>query len=377
MAQPSFILQGVRKNNDHESALKHLLAMDNLSHAILSVAFARENGVSAISKELSTKAKKITLMVGIRNGVTSAQGLIALLSCNIKLFVVDTGATSPIFHPKIYLGSNETTACAIIGSANLTYSGLNNNIEGSTVLDLNREEPKDEEFYQDIIAAFDNLQHNYPEHVISITRKRQISELLNQGRLEDERYSPPPRLIRLRNKATRDGLKRIKLITKKRHVSTTKKQKKKDTNTQNGLYELLWISKGLTERDLNIPSGTNTNATGSMLWKKGSFEEIDQRTYFRNEVFAELNWVKGKKHQEITSANFELSVKGINYGVFTLKMSHNTRTDSTTFKQKNSMTQVHWGQDVKDIIGKKDLLGREMRLYRKVGDKTKFFIELE
>ncbi len=382
MAQPSFILQGVRKGNDHESALKRLLTMDNLSHAILSVAFVRESGVSVIAEQLSAKAKNMSVLVGIRNGSTSAQGLIALLSCKIKLFVVDTGATSPIFHPKIYLGANKATALAIIGSANLTNAGLNRNIEGSTILVLNREEPKDEEFYQDILAAFSSLQHDYPEHVLQITRKRQISELLDQGRIEDERYTPPPRLMRLRNQATRDKLKRIKLITKQHPVTITKKQRKEKKGTKQypGLYELVWISKGLTERDLNIPSGKNTNATGSMLWKKGASGDIDQRIYFRDDVFANLKWVKeskkGYEHLERTLTKFEISIKGINYGSFSLKMTHNTRKDSSAFKQNNAMTQIHWGA-VKDIIAQKDLLGREMRLYRKIDDKTTFIIDID
>ena len=50
-------------------------------------------------------------------------------------------------------------------------------------------------------------------------------------------------------------------------------------------------NKGLTERDLNIPSGKKTNPTGSMLWKKGAAaEEVDQRHFFREDIFAKLDW---------------------------------------------------------------------------------------
>ena len=33
-----------------------------------------------------------------------------------------------------------------------------------------------------------------------------------------------------------------------------------------------------------------THATGSMLWKKGATEDIDQRHFFRDEVFADIDW---------------------------------------------------------------------------------------
>jgi len=51
---------------------------------------------------------------------------------------------------------------------------------------------------------------------------------------------------------------------------------------------LIWESGKLTERDLNIPKGSNTNPTGSMLFKKGKTEDIDQRHYFRDTVFSAL-----------------------------------------------------------------------------------------
>ena len=40
-----------------------------------------------------------------------------------------------------------------------------------------------------------------------------------------------------------------------------------------------WESKKLKERDLNIPSGDTTNATGSMNWKQGEVKDIDQRHF--------------------------------------------------------------------------------------------------
>jgi hypothetical protein len=139
----------------------------------------------------------------------------------------------------------------------------------------------------------------------------------------------------------------------------------------------VWESKGLTKRDLNIPTGKTTNPTGSMLWKKGA-ANIEQRHFFRNEAFEGLDWkIDPKKlHYERVKADFEIVIKGLNYGKHTLKLSHNTDTKSRSYEQKNSMTQVHWGSVLK-LIAKQDLLGRVMSLYRKDGNPPQYLIEID
>lgn len=383
MARPTFILQGVRGNNDHESVLKKLLSTIDFSEIILSVAFVRESGVLPLAELLKKYSSKVSIYAGIRNGNTSAQGLRALLNCKVNLFVVDTGSTSPIFHPKVYLGLGNTIACAVIGSANLTYSGLNQNIEDSTILNLDRTEQSDEAFLQDLISAMSTLKNNYPDHVINISQKRHIISLLDQGRIEDERYTTVPRSGQLRKNTQRDQLKRIRLNVKRKPIPVPQQPKKpaiKRIKKIIGQLELVWISKGLTERDLNIPSGKNTNPTGSMLFKKGQIEGIDQRTFFREVVFSNLRWTKdspsGYTHLERAQAEFEIIIKGISYGTFRLKLTHNTKKNTRAYEQKNAMTQIHWSE-AKDIIAQRDLLDRELRLYQKIDHGDSFVINID
>ena len=59
----------------------------------------------------------------------------------------------------------------------------------------------------------------------------------------------------------------------------------------------------------------------------------------------------------------EEMIKGIDYGVYELSLSHNTRTDSKTYIQNNSMTQIHWGEVVKPMIAHEDLLGGILCIY--------------
>ena len=112
--------------------------------------------------------------------------------------------------------------------------------------------------------------------------------------------------------------------------------------------------------------------------KKGAFDNIDQRHYFRDEVFADLTWTPGAppKKWERAYAEFELVVKNLNYGVFNLRLSYNTDKNSISYRQKNFITQLHWG-DTKKCIAKSDLLGRILYLHRKDTTPPEFTIEID
>jgi hypothetical protein len=386
MAKPSFLFQGVRRNNDHETAIRSIFSISDLSQVILSVAYVRETGVLQLENLLKKHASITTIFAGIRNGTTSAQGLLSLRACGVKLFVVDTGSISPIFHPKVYFALSKKAGIVITGSANLTTYGLSFNIEASTVLTLDRSDTVDEYYLNDLLSGFSSLQNDFPGYVTEIRAKREIAQLLEEGRIEDERITTRLPSNRIKESSERDKLKRIQLFVKKPDFIRKTKPKKKIIKKAiadrflPGALELVWTSKGLTERDLNIPTGKNTNATGSMLFKKGQLDEIDQRTYFRQDVFSGLTWRNDTRsilsHLERAEANFEIMVKGINYGVFRLKLTHNSRTNTEAYRQLNAMTQIHWGE-VKSIVAQRDLLERELRLYRRVDDSQSFAIEID
>jgi len=115
-----------------------------------------------------------------------------------------------------------------------------------------------------------------------------------------------------------------------------------------------------------------------MLLKKGKMLNIDQRHYFREVIFTELEWEfdtrPNKSHLERTSTSFEIIIKGITYGIFKLRLSHNSKTDTRAYEQRNSMTQIHWGP-IKKYIAKKDLLNCIFRLYKPI-TKTGIFMSL-
>lgn len=388
MATAKFLLQAVTKEN-HANAIKWII--ENEPEEILfSVAFARAPGVGILIEELKKNSQKVECFVGIRNDITSYQALEALLSAGVKLFVVDTGSRNTIFHPKVYISVSTQTGRAVIGSSNMTFGGLLNNIEASTVLELFKDEINDKTFINDTLHAFHHLKHAFPEHVIEISSIDTIDMLLSEGRITDETASSkqPP------NSERRDNPESVPLMPLYKHsqkptikrgtrghlfdaVQSLEKELDSPETNRSDFY-LVWQSNELTERDLNIPSGANTNRTGSMLWKKGAVENIDQRHFFREEVFRDVPWERDVRlpHYERALATFRIYTKGVFRGEFLLRISHNSDTESLSYAQNNSMTSVSWG-NAREVICKRDLLGRRISLSRDNNHPPKYLIEID
>jgi HKD family nuclease len=396
MAELDFILQAVTTAN-HATALQSLLALPNPTEVLISVAFVKESGLDAVEAAIKPVVAQAKFFIGIRNDITSIQAVKRLLAMKVKLYAVDTGSRKIIFHPKLYMAASASNASVIIGSANLTFGGLHNNIEVSTCIDLDLSNAADKKFHDVVTNAFVTMLKKHPLHVFLIKDNQHADELFDSGRLADETLIPAPSTTSSVRKGERDDLPRMELIFAARRrilasaikTSHAKKPKKLTqampdaaVSTASAVRYLVWESKPLMERDLNIPTGTNTAATGSMGLKKGALDDdnIDHRHYFRNEVFADLIWTKdtspAKAHIERARANFELVVKNLNYGVFNLLLSNNTNLNSKSYLQGNFMTQIHWGE-AKKYIAKPDLLGRILYLYRKDTTPPEFTIEID
>jgi len=336
-------------------------------------------------------AQNVRFFVGIRNDITSVQGIKRLLRLGSQVHAVDTGSRSPIFHPKLYLAvQTGQQGGLIIGSANLTHGGLHNNIEASTLITLDLHDAEDRRFAEQTIQAFDVLPRTFPRHVFRINNDRDADVLFEAGRLADETVVPAPSFPNTVRSGERDDLPRMGL----NHVARRGLQRPPRTPRAGAAragarrtpaaalpiteYRRVWESKGLTERDLNVPTGAHTNRTGSMLWKKGAVEGIDQKHFFRDEVFETAIWTPDPRrpHLERARADFEIVIKNLNYGKYTLQLSHNTDTTTASYRQNNAMTSIHWGL-ARDVIARRDLLGRTMYLYRKDTNPPEFLIEID
>ena len=150
---------------------------------ILSVAYLNLAGIDLIAADLIPLADRVRVFAGIRNGITSKQGLNRLLTFGSELFVVDTGAHGVTYHPKLYLAMSATEASLLVSSANLTVGGLNNNIEAGIEVELDLTEPADQALQQATEVQFDTLPVAYPRNVTAVTTPGEIDHLLNTGRL--------------------------------------------------------------------------------------------------------------------------------------------------------------------------------------------------
>lgn len=117
----------------------------------------------------------------------------------------------------------------------------------------------------------------------------------------------------------------------------------------------VWEKERLPLGDLQLL--TDSNASGVLRLTKSNYG-IDHTTYFRNSVFAKLNWysVDGK---EMASANFNLVIEGQPSGIFRLELSHKPSWESN---QRNYTTGLHWGSAV-DVIKIEGLVGKTLTMY--------------
>jgi len=398
MAKKNFILQGVTPKT-HAQAVRDLFDVPDIKKVILSVAFVSESGVQQIEAALRSHAARVTVFAGIRNDITSRQGLALLNDIGVNLYTVDTGSRAVIFHPKLYLVRGRANARFVVGSANLTLGGLNNNIEAGMLIDFDLTDPEDKAVVDEIETRLTALPADYPEHVVRIGSVADLDGLLTSGRLVDEMAVSPPRPA---TSATgfggSDTVSRMKLkvvplrraLAKAKAAPKKPKKPKASAGVKAGAaapksapatvgieFELVWESKPLTRRDLTIPDAKGTHATGSVNLDKGLLpDDVDHRHYFRDVVFPHLAWAVRSKTVDEAFTKFQLVMKGISHGEFDLAIRHTTSTTSEAYKQRNAMTRLSWGP-MREYVARPDLIGRTLALYRDKVDPTRFVLEID
>ncbi|TCU29932.1 phospholipase D-like domain-containing protein [Rhizobium laguerreae] len=391
MGQKEFILQGFT-GRTHKDAIHDLFAVANIEKVLLSVAFVSESGVQQIEGLLTKHGAALSVFAGIRNDITSYQGLSRLSRIDgSTLYAVDTGSRNVVFHPKMYLVRGTTESRLIVGSANLTLGGLNNNVEAGLLVILDMSDDGDKDLVDQIEAEFAKLPEAYPSHVLLMDSVAKLDALLATGRVTDEMALPPPKPNTSGGASGADAVPRIALIppTMRRSLKPAlpapaapalpvPTQIPAPAPKSIGVsLELMWESKALTERDLNIPKGMTTNKTGSVNLDKGLLpEQTDHRHYFRHNVFNALTWSHRSPTVDETYAMFQFVLKGVSYGDFNLAVRHSTSTTSTSYLQNNAMTRLSWGPVVA-YVADPSLIGRTLALYRDKADPTKFVLEID
>ncbi|KPQ06226.1 MAG: hypothetical protein HLUCCA12_10980 [Rhodobacteraceae bacterium HLUCCA12] len=376
-----FLLQAVN-DEDHLAPAREVFGLADMQAATISTAFMTASGLSLLEGVLTPIANRTRIFVGIRNGVTTVQSIQKALEIGCTTYMVDTGTRQRIFHPKLYYARSAVRAKLLLGSANLTMGGLRTNIEASVLQEF--DPAADAVFLADLEGKLAAMIADYPQHVIRATDAAQLADLQRAGRLIDERKSRPPEPAGSSADRELDTVPKMNLRTTPIHVARPAAPPVQPVAPAAPVarerLEQVWESNGLTRRHLNIPTGANTNATGSMLLGVGAWEGIDQRHYFRDDVFAALDWTPdaapARAHLERAEAVIRLIVKDVDYGERTLHLTHNTRTDTAAYEQHNSMTSLHWG-DARPLVAHEDLLGRVLKLYRETDNPACFTLEID
>jgi HKD family nuclease len=381
----SFIFQGFTAKT-HLDAVRWILACPGLMRTIFSVAYVKVSGVELLRPQLKRLGSQATVFAGIRNGVTSRQGLQMLLDLGVTTYAVDTGSRQILFHPKIFFAQGPTKARFVIGSANLTHGGLNNNIEGGLQVELDLGDDEDRNLGQEIDSQLSTLPSMYPQNIIPVKKTADLVLFEKSGRLLDESLVIAPHPTTTAQTPADDKVPKIALLVPRIYakIKEAKTTPPLPTPVAKGIarrisvsWAPVWQSKPLTERDLQIPTSRKTHPTGSMNLDKGLLPAtVDHRHYFRDEVFTGLTWAREKPTVEASTASCQLVVKGISYGEAELPVAHTTSTSSKSYKQKNAMTRLSWGV-LKPFIAHRNLLGRTLTLYRDTQDVAKFLIEID
>lgn len=380
-------------NNSVGKYLIKFLA-DTDFHSFVGIsAFASQAGVNGLSKHIAAAKKHlkiITIVTGVDQKGTSQEALEALLNLKINAFVFYQPSYT-IFHPKIYFFEGVDKSELIIGSSNLTSQGLFTNVEASLLISIDNSVEADRKVVEQLKDYFIGI-FDFTDPNLKKLSKKIIADLVKAKVVptEAERKAAQDKAEKAERTETENIISKIfpkralaKIPTEFRGSPKPKATDESETVerivVKSKPPKLVWESGPLTERDLNIPKGSNTNNTGSMLIKKGLLKNIDQRHYFRDTVFATLNWVRDTKpntaHYERAIAKFRIIVEGMDFGIFELRLSHNTKTDTTSYKDKNSMTSISWGA-AKKIIAKEELIGKSANLYKN-NKKGEFTLEIK
>jgi hypothetical protein len=121
------------------------------------------------------------------------------------------------------------------------------------------------------------------------------------------------------------------------------------------------------------------HATGCVRLVQADFtiqgHTIDQTTYFRNDVFGNLQWQRWrvKPPSERTAVGFDITVLGAHWGVHRLNVSHKPSGEAG---QSNYTSSLHW-KPLGARIKAANLTGHTLTLYRPApGTQEPFFIDI-
>nr|WP_319270750.1 Helicase associated domain protein [uncultured Draconibacterium sp.] len=180
------------------------------------VAFIRSKGIRELKpflEKAKSESRNITFYVGIDEKITSKEALELLLDLNIDTYIFTSNKF--IYHPKVYLFESLIRNRIIVGSSNLTKTGLFFNVESSLLLDFTSEDKSGmkvlnqlKNFYSPLLEfSSDNLDKVTPEHInfliennlISIERYDYEEDYISKTHDDSKNKIKNPKIVELGN----------------------------------------------------------------------------------------------------------------------------------------------------------------------------------
>lgn len=333
-------------------------------------AWTQSSGMRQIEDEiraLRARGGSASAILGIDGGIATRESLELAVELFDPVSVFhDTG--NRLFHPKVYCIEGPTGVSIAIGSSNLTGAGLFTNYEANVLLRLNTDEPHDREVHESVIGFRDSLtgpemptqpltlelidRLAQEESLVTSAKRRAKVEAAAKGKAESlarEVFGPPvaglPWLPKLPVPLTDDDS--AEAVT---------------TQSTGAAAELRWWKK-LTASDVLRKPEASHQRNYVALSKAG--HGIDQKVWFRNELFGPVEWAKETMKQsgrikEVAMIKFDVLVEDQELGQFELRVDH---AEGRIANQNNAPTYLNWSTMI-DVIRENDFRGWWLEIAR-------------
>ena len=385
-----FLGQGYEEESPNSvgNHLIRLLADDSFNKLTILTAFTSPTGVVGLSTHIANAKdhlEDITIVTGIDQKGTSKDALESLMELNIKSYVFYQ-PSNPIFHPKIYFFEGKERSELIVGSSNLTATGLFSNIEASLLAKLDN--AKDSEIIDQVKEYFKGIFDDDDPNLRQLD-KELVDNLVKAKLVPTERERK--QLYKKSQKKVSEKVRKLvqSLFPKRknpnppqefrRNSTRIKKSKKKKTAiainpaVPSTPGNIAWSRSNLPASSVQASPGGNP--TGGLRLVQAGFKVnddiIDQTTYFRNDVFGSLDWIPSGD-SEIATTLFDVFINGNYIGAHKLEIRHKPSGEAG---QGNYTTLISWGH-LGETIKDSNLTGKALTLNYPSGESTPYTISI-
>lgn len=293
------------------------------------------------------------------------------------------------FHPKVFhILRSDGSSAAYVGSANLTGAGVAAlHIEAGLIIDSNTGDSA--QVLDSIAAAVDawfiadrpglfvvsdnadldplvqgnvlGVEANHAQRTVKLPGVSEIG-IISSGHSLHTLVSVPPLQTPQSSSEAKDAGNSADGPTEASSLSLAPPDQP-STAPASGSLTQQW-GKALSRSDAGRKPGAGAHERGSIPLSQGDLRgQIDQRTYFRNQLFGQLVWntdvTKTNKPIESTRARMHVTIAGTYYGLIEFKISNEPERLQGT---RNLPTAQLHAEPISDILKAVDVQGMHLAI---------------